>query len=256
MVIHSATKYLGGHSDLTAGVVAGSSRWIDPARQMMIQTGACLDPGCAYLLLRGLKTLHLRVQRGCENAAKIARGVAAGIRRSSGSTIPGWRRPADRELAARQMSDFGTMVSFDIRGGQKAAGRFIDRLQGLVPGGQPWRGGVHGVVPFALLARWPESKTAEAARRVGSHGPAFGGHRRCRRPDCRPGAGAGEGESPRANQAATDFGNNNYFAKIDVNRRSNCLEKRLGLGSCGRSGRSATARNGCKCTSLTAFESI
>ncbi len=72
MVIHSATKYLGGHSDLTAGVLAGSKKWMDLARQMMILTGGCLDPGCAYLLVRGLKTLHLRVKRACRNAALIA----------------------------------------------------------------------------------------------------------------------------------------------------------------------------------------
>ncbi len=77
IVIHSATKYLGGHSDLTAGVLAGSKKWMDLARQMMILTGGCLDPGCAYLLIRGLKTLHLRVKRACRNAALIADSLQA-----------------------------------------------------------------------------------------------------------------------------------------------------------------------------------
>ena len=77
IVIHSATKYLGGHSDLTAGVLAGSKRWMDAARQTMILTGGCLDPGCAYLLLRGLKTLHVRVERACPNAAQIAEALEA-----------------------------------------------------------------------------------------------------------------------------------------------------------------------------------
>ncbi len=75
IVLHSATKYLGGHSDLTAGVLAGSKKWMDAARQMMILTGGCLDPGCAYLLLRGLKTLDVRVERACRNAAKIAEAL-------------------------------------------------------------------------------------------------------------------------------------------------------------------------------------
>ena len=75
IVIHSATKYLGGHSDLTAGVLAGSKKWMDAARQTMILTGGCLDPGCAYLLLRGLKTLHVRVERACRNAAQIAEAL-------------------------------------------------------------------------------------------------------------------------------------------------------------------------------------
>jgi cystathionine beta-lyase len=149
MVIHSATKYLGGHSDLTAGVLAGASRWIDPARQMMIQTGACLDPGCAYLLLRGLKTLHLRVQRGCENAAKIAEALQANAAVER-VYYPGLANPADRELAARQMSDFGTMVSFDIRGGQKAAGRFIDRLKVWYLAAS--LGGVESTVSYPLLS--------------------------------------------------------------------------------------------------------
>ena len=77
IVIHSATKYLGGHSDLTAGVLAGSKRWMDAAREMMILTGGCLDPGCAYLLLRGLKTLDVRVERACGNAAQIAEALQA-----------------------------------------------------------------------------------------------------------------------------------------------------------------------------------
>ena len=72
LVIHSATKYLGGHSDLTAGAVAGGRKWIDTIRTMMIQTGGCLDPGAAYLLLRGMKTLEVRVERACANAFQIA----------------------------------------------------------------------------------------------------------------------------------------------------------------------------------------
>ncbi len=75
IVMHSATKYLGGHSDLTAGALAGSKKWMDAARQTMILTGGCLDPGCAYLLLRGMKTLHVRVERACRNAAQIAEAL-------------------------------------------------------------------------------------------------------------------------------------------------------------------------------------
>ena len=117
IVMHSATKYLGGHSDLTAGVLAGSKKWMDSRAQMMILTGGCLDPGCAYLLLRGLKTLHLRVERACRNAAAIA---AALQRHPKVSHVyyPGLAGHEDHELAARQMKDFGMMVSFDIRGGE------------------------------------------------------------------------------------------------------------------------------------------
>ena len=143
IVIHSATKYLGGHSDLTAGVLAGSKKWMEAARQMMILTGGCLDPGCAYLLLRGLKTLEIRVERACRNAAQIAEALQrhpkvahvyypgfppqrAQNRRSLGAP------EADHEaheLARSQMKDFGMMVSFDIRDGGPAAERFINALK-------------------------------------------------------------------------------------------------------------------------------
>ena len=128
IVMHSATKYLGGHSDLTAGVLAGSQEWMERARELMILTGGCLDPGCAYLLLRGLKTLHLRVERACRNAAEIA----ATLERHPKVThvyYPGLAGHEDHELAARQMSDYGMMVSFDLRGGEPAVDLFIKKLK-------------------------------------------------------------------------------------------------------------------------------
>jgi cystathionine beta-lyase/cystathionine gamma-synthase len=149
IVLHSATKFLGGHSDVTAGVLAGSKRWIDAAREMMILTGGCLDPGCAYLLLRGLKTLHIRVQRACENAARIAEALR-GNKRVQTVYYPGFSDQPSHELAKRQMLDFGMMVSFDIRGGERAVERFIDRLR-------LWYlatslGGVESTVSYPLLS--------------------------------------------------------------------------------------------------------
>jgi cystathionine beta-lyase/cystathionine gamma-synthase len=128
IVIHSATKYLGGHSDLTAGVLAGSKKWMERARELMILTGGCLDPGCAYLLLRGLKTLHLRVERACSNAAAIA---AALERHPKVSHVyyPGLASHEANELASRQMTGYGMMVSFDLRGGEPAVDRFIKKLK-------------------------------------------------------------------------------------------------------------------------------
>jgi methionine-gamma-lyase len=128
VVMHSATKYLGGHSDLTAGVLAGSKKWMDRARELMILTGGCLDPGCAYLLLRGLKTLQIRVERACSNAAAIA---AALQRHPKISHVyyPGLAGHADHAQATRQMKDYGMMVSFDLRGGEPAVDRFIKKLK-------------------------------------------------------------------------------------------------------------------------------
>ncbi|MGO9515951.1 MAG: trans-sulfuration enzyme family protein [Candidatus Korobacteraceae bacterium] len=128
IVIHSATKYLGGHNDLTAGVLAGSRQRMEDARQMMILTGGCLDPGCAYLLLRGLKTLHVRVERACRNAAQIAEALRRHPKVAH-VYYPGLPDHEAHELARRQMKEFGMMVSFDIRGGGRAAERFIEQLK-------------------------------------------------------------------------------------------------------------------------------
>src|SRR5271165_3153307 len=128
IVMHSATKYLGGHSDLTAGALAGSKKWMDAARQTMILTGGCLDPGCAYLLLRGMKTLHVRVERACRNAEVVAEALHRHPKVAQ-VYYPGLKDHPAHELVGRQMKDFGMMVSFDIRGGGRAAERFIDKLK-------------------------------------------------------------------------------------------------------------------------------
>ncbi len=128
IVMHSATKYLGGHSDLTAGALAGSKKWMDAARQMMILTGGCLDPGCAYLLIRGLKTLHVRVERACRNAEQMAE-ILQRHPKVAHVYYPGLQNHETHELVRRQMTGFGMMVSFDIRGGGRAAERFIDKLK-------------------------------------------------------------------------------------------------------------------------------
>ena len=128
IVMHSATKYLGGHSDLTAGVLAGSKKWMDRVRELMILTGGCLDPGCAYLLLRGLKTLQLRVDRACKNAAAVAEALQRHPKVSH-VYYPGLSSHEDHALATRQMRDYGMMVSFELRGGEAAVDRFIKRLK-------------------------------------------------------------------------------------------------------------------------------
>lgn len=149
LVVHSATKYLGGHSDLTAGVVAGGRRWIDAIRTMMIQTGACLDPGAAYLLLRGMKTLEIRVERACINAFQIAEYLN-GHKKVARVMYPGLKDNESHKTALRQMRDFGMMVSFDVRGGGRGSERFIDALK-------LWYlatslGGVESTVSYPVLA--------------------------------------------------------------------------------------------------------
>jgi len=149
LVMHSATKYLGGHSDVTAGAVVGSRRWIDPARQMMISSGACLDPAASYLLIRGLKTLEIRVQRACNNTRKIAEWLQE-QGRVARVMYPGLPRHPGHEAARRQMSDFGMMVSFELKGGRRAVEKLIDGLQ-------LWYlatslGGVESTVSYPILS--------------------------------------------------------------------------------------------------------
>ncbi len=149
IVIHSATKYLGGHSDLTAGVLAGSQKWMDLARPLMVLTGGCLDPGCAYLLLRGLKTLHVRVEKACKNAARIADALEHHPKVAH-VYYPGLEHDEAHQLARRQMGGFGMMVSFDLRGGGKSAERFIDSLKLWYLA--PSLGGVESTVSYPVLS--------------------------------------------------------------------------------------------------------
>lgn len=149
VVIHSGTKYLGGHSDVTAGAVAGARRWIGPIRTFVIQSGAVLDPGAAYLLLRGMKTLAIRVERACCNARAVAEFLL-GERKVARVLYPGVATCAGHEFARRQMSDFGMMVSFEMRGGGRAAERFLDalRLWYIAPS----LGGVESTVSYPVLS--------------------------------------------------------------------------------------------------------
>ncbi len=149
VVVHSATKYLGGHSDLTAGAIAGPARIVEPARTVMLQSGGNLDPGASYLLIRGLKTLQIRVERACSNAAHIAAALAAHpkVLRVMYPGLPG---NEGHDVARRQMSDFGMMVSFDVKGGERSAERFIDALQLWYLA--PSLGGVESTVSYPVLS--------------------------------------------------------------------------------------------------------
>jgi methionine-gamma-lyase len=128
LVVHSVTKGLAGHSDLVGGVAVGSHKYIDPVRQMMIDLGGCMDPEGAFLLVRGIKTLGVRVQRQCENALRVARFLEkhAKVERVH---YPGLKSHVDHALAKKQMRGFGSMLAFDLKGGLPAARRFCDRVK-------------------------------------------------------------------------------------------------------------------------------
>ena len=149
VTLHSGTKYLGGHSDVTAGAVAGSSELMAAVREMMKLSGGCLDPAASYLIIRGLKTLEVRVDRACGNATIVAE-VLREHPKVARVFYPGLEGHEGHETARRQMKDFGMMVSFDIKGGGKAAERFIDRLKLWYLA--PSLGGVESTVSYPVLS--------------------------------------------------------------------------------------------------------
>ncbi|HYN05335.1 MAG TPA: aminotransferase class I/II-fold pyridoxal phosphate-dependent enzyme [Vicinamibacteria bacterium] len=128
LVMHSLTKALAGHSDVIGGALAGSRARIDAARATMKVLGGCMDPHAAFLVLRGVKTLHLRVERQCDNALALARRLEghAGVTRV---LYPGLPSHPGHEVARRQMSAFGGVVTLVLAGGLPAAERFYDRLR-------------------------------------------------------------------------------------------------------------------------------
>ena len=128
LVIHSATKYLAGHSDTVAGTVSGSSELIHRIRGFRKILGGVMDPHAAWLLLRGLKTLAVRVQKQNQSAAELASFLEAhsAVKRVN---YPGLEGHPDRAIAASQMSGFGGMLSFELKGGFEAASRFASSLK-------------------------------------------------------------------------------------------------------------------------------
>jgi methionine-gamma-lyase len=128
LVMHSLTKALAGHSDLIGGALAGSRESIDAARATMKILGGCMDPHAAFLARRGLKTLHLRVERQCANAAALAVRLQ-GHPAVRSVRYPGLPSHRGHEVARRQMAAFGGLVTLELEGGLPAAERFYDRLR-------------------------------------------------------------------------------------------------------------------------------
>ncbi len=159
-VIHSATKYLGGHNDLLAGVVVSSDYLIGAIKETQAMFGDVCDPHPAYLLLRGLKTLELRVQRQNETAEKVAYFLAKhpAVRRVY---YPGLGSHPDHEVAVEQMSGFGGVVSFELDTDLDGTGKFIDHLE--IPYIAPSLGGVESLVGQVALQSYYEFSNEERA---------------------------------------------------------------------------------------------
>lgn len=129
LVVHSATKYLAGHGDVLAGFVAGSAELLEPVRlEGLRHVGAMLDPHAAFLVLRGMRTLHLRMEAHCRNARAVAETLV-GLPAVEHVHYPGLAGHPGHEVAAAQMRDFGGMVSVELRGGPEAAEAFLGALE-------------------------------------------------------------------------------------------------------------------------------
>ncbi len=128
LVVHSATKYMGGHSDVTAGVVVGDRDRIETLWHALIVHGMILHPFEAWLLARGLQTLPFRVARQNESAMAVAEFLE-GHPRVERVYYPGLASHPQHELARRQMRGFGGMVVFELAGGFEAAREFAGRLK-------------------------------------------------------------------------------------------------------------------------------
>jgi methionine-gamma-lyase len=158
LVIHSATKYLAGHSDVIAGVVAGRHSLIDKVRDMIIYLGGSMDPEAAFLLIRGIKTLELRVRRQCQTALTIARYLEKHPKVAR-VHYPGLPSHPDHKLAKRQMKGFGAMMAFDLKDGLSAARRFCDRTRVFLLAAS--LGGVESLVVLPIYSSHYRMSAAE-----------------------------------------------------------------------------------------------
>lgn len=128
IVVHSTTKYLGGHSDVVGGAVIGKNELLKPIRFTQNAAGGTPGPFDSWLVLRGIKTLAIRMQRHCENA----RALASWLREQPAVTLvyyPGLPDHPNHDLARRQMRDFGGMISISVRGGSDGALRLLTRTK-------------------------------------------------------------------------------------------------------------------------------
>ncbi len=128
LVIHSTTKYLGGHSDVVGGAIVGSKELLDPIKFYQNAAGGVPGPFDSYLVLRGLKTLAVRMDRHCENAATLANWLA---KHPAVANVyyPGLADHPGHQVAAKQMRGFGGMISLKLRGGIPAARDFMSKTK-------------------------------------------------------------------------------------------------------------------------------
>jgi cystathionine gamma-synthase len=160
LVFHSATKYFGGHNDLMAGVVVGSRGLVSAIRDTQAMLGGITDPHTSYLLVRGLKTLGIRMRKQNENGMVVARFLE-GHPRVRRVYYPGLSSHPDYKVACEQMKGFGGVVSFELDGDMKTTSAFIDRLN--IPYIAPSLGGVETLIEQPALMSYYEMASEDRA---------------------------------------------------------------------------------------------
>ncbi|WP_342025523.1 cystathionine gamma-synthase family protein [Cytobacillus pseudoceanisediminis] len=128
LVIHSATKFLGGHADALGGVVCGPHELVEKIYHYREINGATMDPMAAYLMIRGMKTLHLRVRQQCKNAMELAKYLQTKDMVES-VYYPGIETHPNHHIAKKQMKDFGGMLSLAVKGGVDTVRDLLPKLQ-------------------------------------------------------------------------------------------------------------------------------
>jgi cystathionine gamma-synthase len=158
LVVHSATKYLAGHNDVLAGVVAGATGPVSLVRDLRHVFGGVLDPHAAYLVLRGIKTVGLRVEQQNRSALALAEMLEQHPRIKQ-VWYPGLPTDKHHEIAKKYMRGFGGVVTFELNADMAATGRFIDALR--IPRIAPSLGGVESLVEQPALMSFFELTTPE-----------------------------------------------------------------------------------------------
>jgi cystathionine beta-lyase/cystathionine gamma-synthase len=159
-VVHSATKYLGGHTDMLGGVVSGTERFLSEVRDTRDYLGGCIDPHQAFLLDRGLKTLDVRMKKHNSSGAAIALYLE-GRNEIKKVNYPGLESHPQHELARSQMDGFGGIVSFDLGSAGRAA-KFVDCLKVILNAAS--LGGTESLISIPIWTSHFGMKKAELAR--------------------------------------------------------------------------------------------
>ena len=156
LIVHSATKYLGGHNDLLAGTVTGPRELVDPIRKALGVLGGIIDSHAAWLLLRGIKTLDIRMARHNENGLALARYLESHPKVKQ-VWYPGLESHPDHEVASRIMTGAGGVVTFEIDTDLEGAMRFIDAT--TIPYQAPSLGGVESLIELPVtMSFWDKPK--------------------------------------------------------------------------------------------------